>query len=430
MVVLFAVRARVTPSSTAPIAICEPAVFTAGRTPRSLLDALVTDASLSVPTRQLLANLVGVTGYVADVFRGTVTAGSTWQLVAFPAWQNKLGTVLQHCGVVRHMRVDHAANEIRFAFEPIDASLMPTERPLRRATFLVVHVPDHYQAMISAIRQRDMPSAVIDMTRKLAYPRVNYAFLTAAEHDAARVMSLDGCRFGKKHAALRVVRVHEPTAFLTDPARITATVRALVKNDPHHYVLPLAPEAPEAPEAPAAAAQPTTLPLVPFRAVLTGGTVLHFVARPHWRDRVAAVFRAWTKVENVRVQEGEVRMAVSLSWTVVDQVMRESGAVLGGMLLDFEPVVKSTMVDPRPPGRAVFLVVGIPRKNSHALITALDRLDLPSFVLDDPHDVPGFDTSYAFLSVTDGDEAARIASLDRVMVTTSTKCVPLYVRVL
>ncbi|KAJ3350147.1 hypothetical protein GGF32_005027 [Allomyces javanicus] len=341
-------------------------------------------------------------------FRGTVTAGSTWQLVAFSAWQNKLGTVLQHCGVVRHMRVDHAANEIRFAFEPIDASLMPTVRPLRRATFLVVHVPDHYQAVISAIRQRDMPSAVIDMTRKLAY-----AFLTAAEHDAARVMSLDGCRFGKRHAALRVVCVHEPTAFLTDPARITATVRALVKNDPHHYVPPLAPAAPAAP---AAAAQPTALPLVPFRAVLTGGTVPHFVARPHWRDRVAAVFRAWTKVENVRVQEGEV--------------MRESGAVLGGMLLDFEPVVKSTMVDPRPPGRAVFLVVGIPRKNSHALITALDRLDLPSFVLDDPHDVPGFDTSYAFLSVTDGDEAARVASLDRVMVTTSTKCVPLYVRVL
>ncbi|KNE72580.1 hypothetical protein AMAG_20612 [Allomyces macrogynus ATCC 38327] len=154
--------------------------------------------------------------------------------------------------------------------------------------------------------------------------------------------------------------------------------------------------------------------LVDFRAIPHGGTVQQVTAHPTWRNKFISLFRNSSFPRGVHVGTDELFFTMLRSPSIVEDVMRESGAVIGNVLLEFEPVSPADRTDAsmRVPQRAVFLLIDAPSR-VRELWDAINYRSFRSDVLDliSKLSVRSQTRRYAFFTVADGD-AGRVMELD------------------
>ncbi|KAJ3361891.1 hypothetical protein GGF32_006920 [Allomyces javanicus] len=135
--------------------------------------------------------------------------------------------------------------------------------------------------------------------------------------------------------------------------------------------------------------------MVPFRVTTYGGTAIDLL--PHF-DKLGAVI-AGVQFVHIDKARDQVMLYVPDGKMVVADVMRASGVIVGGMLLDFSPVGRKGLSRSDIHRRNVFVIVHPPR-DSMVVIRALADMEIRGALIDKSNaPLPSTKTPFAFLTI-------------------------------
>ncbi|KNE63307.1 hypothetical protein AMAG_08448 [Allomyces macrogynus ATCC 38327] len=413
VVVLFAVRLPSTPVSTKPAVICEPVVLTPStNTARSLLDTLVIDTYLPLSTRMVVKNLVAVSTQMTDAVR---SAGVTTKVKASEEqWHLDLPIRCAH-----QRALDAAA---------LAAASLPTSAPpgVPAPPLPVAHVPP------------PQPAAPVSQRTALAPPQTVSAPTPAAPvslqtvplpppHPLAPLHDRDFDVDFSHHDfdPLADWDCSETTTLPGGPSRTSTTVADDSEPaDRDHGAKPRG-------DAPLAAAPSMRSPSPKWIAVghrndsmrvyfvavpaSEGQSVRQVMAHKMWRGCLAAALQHIGVPINMSADHGKncIRFYMRRTPKIVEAVVRASGAVVGGVYLEFEPHDPKDKAEAqlsRSPHRVVFVVIK-PRKHVF-LQEMINQMELDMCQFDCAVVLAaGLNVWYTFVTVA-AHEAGRIARLN------------------
>ncbi|KAJ3348581.1 hypothetical protein GGF32_006127, partial [Allomyces javanicus] len=372
IVVLFAVRIPAKATAAAPVAICEPIVLSTGGKSQLVLDTLVMDTHLPVPSRMVLKNLVGVAAHITDTVRAagvaTTSASSDqeWHLdlpirslryaptviLSFCAagqdgatdfwtawWDSNIEKVMSELGLVIGgvFLVIPAPTPtlLPTAAVPLltrppmarwtPCGIVPESGPSPSAPALLTQTPTSASHSAQVIHEPGHANENDDV-RSCTHAR--YGFLTIPELHTERLMTLDGIWVAGRQ--LRAFWLKGAETLLADPVRLMAELHAMAKavvavahlGVPQHVDLDVA------------------------------QCLVHF-----WMPRAPGMVHA---------------------------VMRESGLTTAGLRFEFTPAMAQDAIPlhDHPPARALAVILHAPRRIGDLLDVVRRNRQLSSAVLD------------------------------------------------